>query len=358
MGFAGEYLSYLAGFDSVKILSGKIVDFHGFYCGKNCERFPNIEWVNNPSYFDENENFLVGGISYPKVKQPGEKRVLFIGDSGTYGLGVKREDRFTSILQKNFDDNWSMINAGIPGFDNVDELFHLRTNLHKLSPDYVIWQIFMANDLNMNISMVVRESHKKGFLIRNFSNSSLFKLLYTATVALGLDSIFYEKRDPEEKNFTTSVRPVDHRGLNFFKFPEGEYALYHKSASSLEPLVHETFKKIALEIKEFCVEIGSPLFVVIIPTRSNIENDLSILPDLPEAKTYFGQSEFFYRTQLDYSRPHRFVRKTLESFNIPYYDPMDSNVGSWFLLDQDDHPSPKGHSLIGKEVELFLRAAP
>jgi len=353
-----EVVSRFAGFGKLEIMSGRVVDFHNFFCGEGCERFPGLDWVNDPTYFDKNSVIEIGDQKVTKEKKDNEKRVLFIGDSATYGLGVEKEQRFSSVLKAKFDDSWKMINSGIPGFDNVDELFQLKTNLYKLSPDFIVWQIFMANDLNINISMVVRESRKKGFLLKAFPSSAFLKLVFSALTPFGFEGLLLESVREGENKYQTSKSPIDQRGLNFFNFHEGEFALYHKEPSSLEPLVREVFYKVASEFNEFCKALKVPVFVVVVPTRSMIENNLSILPDLENAKKHFGKTEEYYRENLDFSRPHRFVVETLKKLAIPFYDPVEDGVGSWFLKEGDDHPSVRGHQKISDAVEVFLRSAP
>lgn len=116
---------------------------------------PNSETVHdfgsNPrGYFDGD-----GTLSYrinsvglrdrevQREKQPGVFRILGIGDSFTFGTGVRLEDLFLTRLQRHFDASESprpfeVLNLGIMGFNTAQEVALLRHVGLGFEPDLVI----------------------------------------------------------------------------------------------------------------------------------------------------------------------------------------------------------------------------
>jgi hypothetical protein len=87
------------------------------------------------------------------LKTPeGIKRILFIGDSGTYCSGVQAHEAFPDLLQTYYPDKQiEIINAAVPGFTTVNALHFFKHWLLQLKPDVVIYGMFMANDINFNL---------------------------------------------------------------------------------------------------------------------------------------------------------------------------------------------------------------
>jgi lysophospholipase L1-like esterase len=81
-------------------------------------------------------------------KQPREYRILTLGDSSTYGLGVKNPypyylERALNSYETNF--TFKVFNFGYPGYSSFQGMLFLKRYIAELKPDFVIaW--FGAND--------------------------------------------------------------------------------------------------------------------------------------------------------------------------------------------------------------------
>ncbi|EFL50332.1 lipolytic protein G-D-S-L family [Solidesulfovibrio fructosivorans JJ]] len=78
-------------------------------------------------------------------------RVLCLGDSFTYGVGVDDDATYPALLETLLrrrlpDRDVQVINAGVPFYDIFDELSYFREKGAKLKPDVVVVQFFI-NDL-------------------------------------------------------------------------------------------------------------------------------------------------------------------------------------------------------------------
>ena len=104
------------------------------------------------SYFVKTNSNAFRDYQWPKTPPSGKTRVLFIGDSVTFGRGIDAKDRYTDIMRKTAPRHLELLNAGDPGCslrceaNTVDELLPLRPDLIVLqaSPndvDQSMWRL-------------------------------------------------------------------------------------------------------------------------------------------------------------------------------------------------------------------------
>ena len=97
------------------------------------------------------------GLRGPEIsvaKAPGTVRVLGVGDSITFGYGVRLEDAFLSVLEKSLNATapvsvkYQVLNSGV-GATGLDYYYYvLRTKAPELKPDVVIVNICL-NDIHV-----------------------------------------------------------------------------------------------------------------------------------------------------------------------------------------------------------------
>lgn len=77
----------------------------------------------------------------------GKRKILFIGDSFTWGMSASpfQDSSFCDILGR--DKNYEVINAGIPAADPPQYLKIAETYIPQLKPDFVFVVFFEGNDL-------------------------------------------------------------------------------------------------------------------------------------------------------------------------------------------------------------------
>ena len=91
---------------------------------------------------------------FPLTKPAGERRILCLGDSFTFALGVRFEDLYvqqleTLLAKQHPGERFQVINAGIAGYNTRQELIRLLAQGFDLSPD-LITVGFYWNDLVSN----------------------------------------------------------------------------------------------------------------------------------------------------------------------------------------------------------------
>ncbi len=90
------------------------------------------------------------GSSFSVNKDQNEWRILFLGDSITFGHGVDFENTFTQQYQASLSSEYpnkriTTINAGVPGYSSMQEYFDFIRSL-KFKPDVAVVQ-FTLNDV-------------------------------------------------------------------------------------------------------------------------------------------------------------------------------------------------------------------
>lgn len=85
------------------------------------------------------------------VDRPAKRRrVLIVGDSVVFGSGLATGERFSDRLGEALTGRVEVINAGVPGWGNDQELLFYETSLRRLKPDLVILTFTANNDVVNN----------------------------------------------------------------------------------------------------------------------------------------------------------------------------------------------------------------
>jgi len=83
---------------------------------------------------------------FSAAKPAGVYRIAVVGDSFTYGNGVRQEDRYSDLLQARLPSNFEVLNFGTPGANTPEHrtlVEHLVPGIH---PDFVLLQWYI-NDM-------------------------------------------------------------------------------------------------------------------------------------------------------------------------------------------------------------------
>ena len=87
----------------------------------------------------------------PYAKTEGQKRILVLGDSVTFGWGVSQGESFSDRLEVLLREqtggrDWQVINAGVNGYNTRQEADFLRIEGMRYSPDYLVL-VYVSNDV-------------------------------------------------------------------------------------------------------------------------------------------------------------------------------------------------------------------
>jgi len=110
-----------------------------------------IGWINKKNF----TGYCLGNIlvktdeygfrfngSLHRRKKEDKKRVFFLGDSVTWGVGVNQEDSFsgyvTTLLDKPTTKNVEIFNGGVVGYSTFQEYLYLKNYISGFDPDIVV----------------------------------------------------------------------------------------------------------------------------------------------------------------------------------------------------------------------------
>ncbi len=108
--------------------------------------------ITNRAEYDNEIRINEAGLRGPELAARSEDRlrVLAIGDSFTFGVGVEDSETFVAVLAEELNGASIVaegLNAGTPAFGVPDAMLWLRRHGLELDPDVVVLAVFLGNDL-------------------------------------------------------------------------------------------------------------------------------------------------------------------------------------------------------------------
>jgi hypothetical protein len=158
-----------------------------------------FEYDGNPrGYFDKNNRVVhttnslgFRGNEFIERKSKNTIRIAFLGDSFTFGEGVKDHDIFTkriedSLNKTNATENYECLNFGVGGYNSEQSLFMLRNIVINFKPDIAILcytlndvepKLFYYDSKSKSVKRQPREAYiPEGLANKNPPNNIIFKL--------------------------------------------------------------------------------------------------------------------------------------------------------------------------------------
>ncbi len=279
-----------------------------------------------------------------------KKRVIFLGDSGTFGVGVSKNQIFTHLLAEKFKDI-QFINAGVPGAIPADSLWLLKNHLLNFKPSLVIFTIFMANDINQSLVGYQDKRTSIHFALFKFS---VYKLFYLSWMKLKY-TLFEQASHNERALFKKKNKG---ELLNVLNFYEGEYSTYLKKYSKNMNLAFEGFKHVIQEMDKECKDAGAEFLVTFIPTRSYLTNKLDIQPREYYQNEHRKVQVHRMYNEIDFEKSNDLVEGFLKAAKITYINPsrlMRDQLAEKTLSTNDDHLSVEGHQTLANELLPYFK---
>lgn len=119
--------------------------------GKDTSKYPclsygNTPWITGRLYNHERNSLGLRERELPQYNLSGENRILFLGDSVTFGLGIPLEDTFVRRVERALGEGHRTINLSSPGINLEKELASLTTVGQCYEPNVVVW-VYFPNDI-------------------------------------------------------------------------------------------------------------------------------------------------------------------------------------------------------------------
>ena len=190
------------------------------------------------------------GLEFSKHKESDVFRIITLGDSCTWGFGVKQTEEYPWVLQRLLNQSaipvvFEVQNAGIPGFSSLQALRYLKHELLNYQPDLLT--IYLGRNDHRNLREEGGYAPDHEVRIPSFFVYNMKSLLNHSKLFNTLRSILFKA-----KAFTGSNNPV--RGNSARKGRS-----YRVEADEFEQNITEIIK-IAQDNKIHAIMITSPVF--------------------------------------------------------------------------------------------------
>ncbi len=130
---------------SGKVMAGQIVKFNSnrklvYDLRPNLDvNFMGVPVKTNAEGFRDSD--------HPLLTPPGQRRVIFLGDSNLFGWGVAYESCYQRVFARKLS-KWDSMNMGRPGYNAAQEVECFRVYGLKYKPDVVVVN-FISNDTQL-----------------------------------------------------------------------------------------------------------------------------------------------------------------------------------------------------------------
>jgi len=275
-------------------------------------------------------------------------RILVIGDSFAFGVGVEDTETFTALLPDQLDlpaERVESLNAGIPAFGVPDAVSWLARHGLTLEPDIVILAIFLGNDLADAVHLDEDVVIVDGLLAPKESARGLkvwlhrHSQLYVAVKGLLEQPMFVPLRQWLGLREPWRVRTL-----------REEFGVYSKSAATdLADGVEATDRALE-QLQSLSTEVGFEVFAVLIPSEIQVD---------PERWRSGLTSLALDPAAYDPEAPTRIFRQLLDRHQIATLDlsPIFAEriaAGEDLYFRFDRHWKRAGHALAAAEIARFI----
>lgn len=273
---------------------------------------------------------LRGNRHYSKVKPAGIRRIYAVGDSFTFGFGVRDEEVFTHQMETQTPD-LEALNLGIAGY-GVDQIFLLLKEFgFSYSPDFVLLVIYPED-----FWRATRAFTDAGF------GKPYFKLKQNSTLEL------HHVPVPKDKNFSTPQFPVfrepspAERLLGWSRL----YALSVKARTLIQ-------KKVGLEDPESSPEwfLGRRILKEAVELiRENRAKPVLVI--VPPSRWITGTSEPIRQSMLNFAARHNV--QAIDLTPVFREASAQKSVDDYYIPD-DHHWTALGHQLVAQTLRKELQ---
>jgi len=287
-----------------------------------------IEYASNPrGYFDDRNGVEMTvnklGLRGPEVareKPAGTLRLLGLGDSFTFGVGVGEEHTFLRRLEGRLAGQRpvEVLNAGTQGYNTRDQQVTLENRWLALTPDIVL-VVFYLNDIYRDESAVA------------FWNNGEGDGVYLQPTGLARYSHLLDWCQYSWRVRNLRRRMISHYSQAYFTNPRAFFAEDRSSSRQMDwPASRAALARI-VELSEI----------------HGFRVGLAIFPELMSLEDY------------PFTAIHTFIDETCGELGLPVHDLLPAFQGledrRLWVHPTDHHPNEIAHDIAAGSLEDFVR---
>lgn len=332
-----------------------------------------FSWADTSHYVRQN-SFGFRDNEYD-LSEKKARRTVVLGDSFVWGFGVKNDEIFTSLLEKDDDGSHEFINLGVSGYGTDQEYLLWRQMGPRLSPDEVLLFITPYTDLADVIFSEAYEYPKPQFVIdasgrltltnvpvpaiKEWAKRTILEapveqrafaswLLTHSTLANRL--LMASLRNNAVRQYLEKERIALPRTMG----NAWDYLIYAERPSAQVQMAWRTLFAIVGELEKDVTARGAKFKVVIVP---------SMLRVYPELWTKFTRQPNIPRAaRLDPSIPARLITNWCKERNIDYIDLFEDlkeagKKDPYLYFPINRHWTKQGHKVVAKRLKRELMTA-
>lgn len=283
-------------------------------------------------------------------------RILVLGDSFVFGLGVQRSETFQALLEQSLSKRLGraveVINAGVPGYGTCHERLVLEELLPKLQPDLVLLCFYAGNDLVDNLHCLEMGLASERIVNGVFTSAKRYHVK--------ADELERQKRQGWKRLLLWSYAyNLLEMKLEWLMVQTGAspqpqtlyksvYKFHRRAGSQEEERVIAHTREQIEQMKKLCDEKGVRLVLAILPAQ------LQVYPEL------FAQQITGLKVKAeDYAidRPNRLIAEMAAELGLAAIDlfkPLHDRHEAGLYYQTDGHWTQQGHVVASGILEKFL----
>ncbi|MEW5693565.1 MAG: hypothetical protein AB1765_09755 [Candidatus Hydrogenedentota bacterium] len=292
-----------------------------------------------------------GFRNYPNTQSSFTKTsvILGLGDSLTFGKGVRFEETYLSIISQSL--NVPVINAAVDGYGLSEELLLLKDKIDLVNPSLILVGLTLENDFDdiLRKKRVVQYGVLfEGEDVENLETKNIFvKTLDRIKMFFSLHSDLYHLFKKFVKSNKTFQNILIKLGALIKPREVDDIPLSHRILFSISDdktnLALKKVDNIVSEFKNISDENKSNLLFVLLPSIVQYNRKLVLS---------------YYNRELCYHIPDTLI-SIFQKHNVPYLDLSPFfreafNNDIQFTFQTDKHWNQKGHQIAGEAISLFI----
>ncbi len=298
---------------------------------------------NSANSFGFNE-----GYDYTKAIPENTTRILFLGDSYTFGSGSTRDRSYCEMVEQYLNRHsgrqFEVVNAGVPGYspyDSYELLQHLRKSGYEY--DAVVFSLYLQNDLTDDIQNTYRKV--VGGMIQRFPENLILEYFhplnsYLFRYAIVIKTLAAERLASGQRNTPQQLtgEPQSSRNDEFLVSP----ILMERVETNYAPTATPNYDKVLAAIRGLAQEAHAPCFVAIFPDQCVTD---------PVTKEYVMQR--IDKSRYDFTVYQQWIRDSLQPFVVIDLSPILHDCDRCYKSD-DTHLNDTGNRVAGEAVAKYL----